>query len=784
MSLLSAPMRAQVNYTPYAFTTLAGKASIGSVDGLGDAARFALPDDVAVDRTGNLYVADTDNHTVRKITPDGTVTTLAGLAGVSGTTDGLGSAARFYWPAGIAVDSYGNVYVADTYNQTIRKITPGGLVTTLAGIAGSNGNIDGIGTAAAFNYPSGVAVDGAGNLYVSEIYNFDVCKITPAGAVTTLAGMAGAGGNSDGMGSAARFSNPNGVAVDAWGNIYVADTDNNRVCEITPGGTVSTLRTADGAVAYFHRPQKLGLDAAGNVYVSDSSSHRLLKLTAAGDLATFATLPTDLPLDPASGPYAVGVAVDALGNVYIADTGNSAIRRVTPGGVVTTVAGFGPGFGSADGAGSGARFYFPAGIATDASANLYVADSANHTIRKITLTGAVTTVAGLAGAAGAADGVGSAARFFSPAAVTLDSAGNLFVADTGNFTIRKISPAGVVTTVAGLAGAPGSVDAAGSAARFYSPQSLAVDATNNIYVADLGTARSPYATRAIRKIAPDGSVTTLTWLPLTIGVPPRPPLALSIAIDRAGNLYAADYYSAVVWTIAPDGTATILAGVAAYENTQSIDGPGEVARFTAPAGVAVDAQGNVYVTDSHAVRRISSQGVVTTLAGAANIFGSADGAGWAARFNGPSGLAKDNAGRLYVADTDNHTIRMGVAASAPVILAQPQSQAVAAGANAQFAVTVAGSPEPTLQWYRNGSAISSANASTLTLAGILSSDAGDYTVTASNDLGTVTSNKATLTVSAAGSGTSSSGGGGTMEAWLVVALALLALGRLVAYRRR
>ena len=785
MSLLSALACAQVTYTPYTFTTLAGKASIGSADGPREAARFSSPFDVTVDNAGNLYVADTDNHTVRKITPDGMVTTLAGLAGVSGSTDGVGSAARFYHPEGITVDIFGNVYVADTDNQTIRKITPGGLVTTLAGVAGSNGNMDGIGRAASFNWPSGVAVDGTGNVYVTEIFNYDVRKITPAGVVTTLAGQAGSSGNADGLGSDARFTDPGGVAVDAWGNIFVADTYNDRICKITPAGMVTTLRMADGTAAYFYRPQKLGLDVVGNVYVSDSLHHRILRLTTAGDLTTFANLPIDLPLeDPASVPYADGVAVDALGNVYVADTGNSAVRKITQSGVMTTVAGFGPGFGSTDGVGSVARFFYPAGVAADGAGNVYAADMANHTIRKIAPGGIVTTLAGLARSSGDADGTGSAARFNSPSAVAVDAVGNVYVADTGNGTIRKLTPAGVVSTLAGLAGSSGNIDATGSAARFSLPQSLAADAAGNVYVADIhqplqNFLRWSYYSE-IRKITAGGEVTTLATLSEVPGLVPPPPAALSLAIDRAGNLLAADFYTSVIWRISVDGTASIFAGTPTVYGGDSVDGTGAAARFTALSGIAVDAAGSVYVADCHAIRRIAPGGVVTTLAGVSELFGSADGTGSAARFNAPSGIAVDNAGRLYVADTDNQTIRMGVAASTPVILTQPQSQAVSVGANVQFSVTASGSPEPTLQWFRNGSAISGATGSTLTLAGVLSSDAGDYTVTASNDLGSVTSNKAALTIRAAAAASSSSGGGGgAMEAWFVVGLVMLGTARIM-----
>jgi sugar lactone lactonase YvrE len=774
MSLLSALVEAQVTYTPDAFTTLAGKASIGSADGPGEAARFSSPFDVAVDAAGNLYVADTNNHTIRKITPAGVVTTLAGLAGVSGSTDGAGSAARFYHPEGITVDLFGNVYVADTYNDTIRKITSGGLVTTLAGVAGYYGNTNGTGSAALFDYPSGVAVDGAGNVYATETYNYYVRKITPTGTVTTLAGSP----------DDAVFMGPGGVAVDAGGNIFVADTYNDRICKITPAGMVTTLRMADGTAAYFYRPQKLGLDAVGNVYVSDSLNHRILRLTTAGDLTIIATLPADLPQDPTSVPYADGVAVDAWGNVYVADTGNSAVRKITQSGVMTTVAGFGPGFGSTDGVGSVARFFYPAGVAADGAGNVYAADMANHTIRKIAPGGIVTTLAGLARSSGDADGTGSAARFNSPSAVAVDAVGNVYVADTGNGTIRKLTPAGVVSTLAGLAGSSGNIDATGSAARFSLPQSLAADAAGNVYVADIhqplqNFLRWSYYSE-IRKITAGGEVTTLATLSEVPGLVPPPPAALSLAIDRAGNLLAADFYTSVIWRISVDGTASIFAGTPTVYGGDSVDGTGAAARFTALSGIAVDAAGSVYVADCHAIRRIAPGGVVTTLAGVSELFGSADGTGSAARFNAPSGIAVDNAGRLYVADTDNQTIRMGVAASTPVILTQPQSQAVSVGANVQFSVTASGSPEPTLQWFRNGSAISGATGSTLTLAGVLSSDAGDYTVTASNDLGSVTSNKATLTIRAAAAASSSSGGGGgAMEAWFVVGLVMLGTARIM-----
>lgn len=219
---------AQSTYPPYAFSTLAGKAGFhGLLDGTGSAARFFFPNGVAADSAGNVYVADTKLNAIRKVTADGVVTTLAG--GTSGSADGTSTNAQFGTPTDVAVDSAGNVYVADYYNATIRKVTAGGVVTTLAGRAGEIGSADGSGNAARFHYPTDVAVDSAGNLYVADDNNSTIRQVTPGGAVTTLAGQAGHVGSTDGTGSAALFYNPHGVAVDDAGNLYVADYNNHTI---------------------------------------------------------------------------------------------------------------------------------------------------------------------------------------------------------------------------------------------------------------------------------------------------------------------------------------------------------------------------------------------------------------------------------------------------------------------------------------------------------------------------------------------------------------------------
>jgi hypothetical protein len=324
----------------YTFITLAGAANAGSQDGAGGAAGFNFEMGAASDKAGNVYVADTYNSTIRRISPDGMVTTVVGAAGVPGSANGVGSAARFLWPNGVAVKEDGTMYVADTYNNTIRKITPARSVSTLAGAAGVAGFADGVGGAARFSQPGAVAVDSNGVLYVADGGNNSIRRITPGGVVGTLAGWTNAG-YADGVGTNALLNGPAGVAVDGVGNVFVADTGNNTIRKIATNGVVSTLAGLAGT--------------AGHV-------------DGVGTNAQF------------NGP--AGVAVDVAGNVFVADTYNYTIRRVASDGTVTTIAGAPGQYGYQDGAGTNALFDLASGIAVDGRGNVYVADTDNNVIRK------------------------------------------------------------------------------------------------------------------------------------------------------------------------------------------------------------------------------------------------------------------------------------------------------------------------------------------------------------------------------------------------------------------
>jgi serine/threonine protein kinase len=315
--------------------TLAGQVGIrGYANGPGGQAEFHLPNNVALDRNGNVYVADTANNVIRKIAPNGVVSTFAGAAGEHGSADGTGRSARFWTPFGIAVDGMGNVYVADTGNNTIREISPSGIVSTLAGLAGRPGSEDGIGSTARFRNPWSVAVDSKNNVFVADMSNDTIRKIAPGGAVTTLAGQPGKSGSADGTGSGALFNDPFAVAVDNGENVYVSDTGNNTIRKITSSGVVTTLAglaghagnaNGIGSDARFSNPQGLVVEGAGNIYVADTGNSLIRKITATGRVMTLAGGNVQFK-NPG------GVAVDEAGNIYVGDSGNECVRKMVPSG--------------------------------------------------------------------------------------------------------------------------------------------------------------------------------------------------------------------------------------------------------------------------------------------------------------------------------------------------------------------------------------------------------------------------------------------------------------------
>jgi sugar lactone lactonase YvrE len=503
-------------------------------------ALFNAPKGIAADAAGNLYVADSGNSVIRMITPAGVASTLAGSS-TFGFADGPATLANFSNIAGIAVDGAGNVYVGDWSPRRVRRIsaspyayTAGGYLVGLANggsvILRNNGGDNLTLTAnGVFSFPTPMNRATSYNVTIGTQPAGQACTVTngsgafTAGnvfsvkvncaAVSTLAGQATAG-YADATGAAAQFrlasllsTDSTGIALDSAGNVYVADTFNNMIRKVTPAGVVTTLAgattagfaDATGTAARFNGPRGVAVDGAGNVYVGDTGNHRIRKVTAAGVVTTFAGSGTAAYND-ATGTAAHffmprGLALDSSGNLYVADTGNHTIRQITPAGVVSRLAGSNTGGNCANGTGAAAGFFDPSAVAVDAGGNVYVADSQNHAIRKITPAGVVTTVAGsfeCFSQAGYRDSTGTGTEFRFPAGVALDAAGTVYVADYNNSVIRRINPAGTVTTLVGTTF--GYTEGNGATAQLRFPGAITVDASGTLYVADQGN-------NAIRKIA-------------------------------------------------------------------------------------------------------------------------------------------------------------------------------------------------------------------------------------------------------------------------------------------
>lgn len=685
--------------------TLAGSAATGSADGQGAAASFNQPLGITVDGTGTIYVSDTKNNTIRMVTQAGQVTLFAGTNGVAGLTNATGAAAKFSSPAGIAVDQNGNLFVADMGNRVIRKITPAGVVTTFSAGAGAGGG------SGAFTKPVGIAVDLNGNVYVADAGSNSIYKLTPAGVIIALAGN-GAAGSANGQGAAASFNDPSGISVDPYGNVYVADQGNNLIRKITPAGLVTTLAgsgaagAANGALtsASFNHPDALSADVFGNVYVTDFNNRIVREIVTTGYTIS-PGLPPGLTFNGKTGiisgtptaispttiytvtAYNIGgssstqisitvsdkqippvpppdISYTPPTNVYKVNTTITPLVPVNKGGILTnkvfgkttTLAGTGVA-GADDGPGASATFSQPFGVATDTKGNIYVVDHLNNVIRKITPAGVVTTLAG-SGIIGRADGTGTAASFNQPTGIAVDVAGNVYVADVSNNLIRKITPAGVVTTLAG-SGELGAADGTGTAATFSNPSGLAVDASGNIYVADLSNNR-------IRKITPGGVVTTLAGTGIS-GAIDGPGASATfnqpygVAVDAKGNVYVADWGNNLIRKITPAGVVTTIAGSgkAGYA-----DGKGAEASFNKPFGLTIDENGNIYVVDTgnERIRKISPDGLVTTVAGDGTK-GAINGDASTTDFYQPTGIVSDGAGNVYVADEFNNMIRQVVIVS-------------------------------------------------------------------------------------------------------------------------
>ena len=564
-----------------------------------------------------------------------TLSVFAGLLQAAGSRDGAGVAAQFRQPGGAVQDSGGSIYVADTGNHTIRRITPQGVVTTFAGTAGQAGSADGTGTAARFSSPAGLALDAGGTLYVADSANHAVRRISAAGAVTTVASMPDA---------------PLKLALDGAGGIYVLSAQ--AVRRLAADGSIATLPVQPGAGAPANQPFGLGfsgiaVDASGNVFVADAATPGFA--SGIGTVRKLDPQGRALPFGAAADglvriAFPVDIALDGAGRLLVANNGRQSftprvsfsyrsLLRIEPDGTRSVVAGADEDGRTVDGPAMQARFGDPRAIASGPGGQVVVVETGRNAVRLVDAQGTVTSLAGGDGA-GQADGASAQARFDGPEGIAAASDGSLYVAERTGRTVRRISPAGVVTTWAPptlstlerrvsvavdregtvylgysafasferpvyTVAAGGSITFVANATTDGSSNAIAVDASGNLILAEPD---------GVKAVASDGSKRVLA-----AGVN-----AIALAADATGAVYFATR-DGTVGAVFASGQVAILAGMAAQAGDQ--DGIGASARFRLPRALAADAAGVLYVADGLRIRRVGTDGTVTSIADLATLDG-------------------------------------------------------------------------------------------------------------------------------------------------------------------
>ncbi len=582
------------------------------------------------------------------------------VAGSDNSGDGgQALSAALSQPEGIAVDGLGNVYFADAAVSRVRKIAKDGSIQIIAGtgVAGFAGD-GGPATSALLNQPYGLALDAAGNLYIADLGNARVRKVGTDGIIQTVAGGGLLPATSTGQGgpaTSAQLAQPRNVAFDASGSLYISDFGANQLYQLASNGILSLVAGTGKAgfsgvgtsalLAQLNAPAGLTVDPTGAIYFADSGNNRVRKVYNGVIITVFNTPgPTGVALDStgmlwvAAASYfgsliqqtagiasARDVALGRAGDIYI--TSGVFVMEIPSGGIVTTIAGSGttPNFAGDGGPATAAQLNFPSGIAVDSSGNWYIADTSNNRIRKVTPAGVISTIAG----------TGAPSELNSPRAVAVDSSNNLYIADTGNNVVRMLTPSGTMTSIA---------------TQLNNPVSVAVDSQGSVYIADSGNNRIVQVT---------AQETSSTFAKIN-----RP---LAVAVDASGNVVVAD--ATQVWQVASDGTPSSL-----------------ITGLTSPGAMAFAADSTLFIADTGAnvIRQLSTSGVLTAIAGTGKAGFSGDGnPALAAQLNAPAGIAMGANGTILAADSLNNRIRSltpSSAASDTATVAVVNGASLAAGA--------------------------------------------------------------------------------------------------------
>lgn len=664
----------------YVLSTLAGGVP-PPTPAIATSASIYPPSGIAVDSSGNVFF--NSGECVFRLDPSGNLTRVAGnsRSGYSGdggpalsaqiTVGSVGGSTS----SGLAIDGSGNLYTAELENYRVRKISANGIIATIAGNGVPQPNGDG-GPAvnASIGFPSIVAVDGAGNVFIADQGYGLVRKVSTNGIITTVAGGGSSAGTDGAQATSINILETMGVAVDSSGNLFLSDNGHNRILKVTASGTIVTVAgtgtagfSGDGGpatAAQIAAPTRLALDAAGNLYFVDSRNFRVRRISTGGTIATVAgggtTFPADsIPATQAGLPDLKAIAVDSQANLYLAAQW---IQKVTTDGVIHVIAGNGTyNFSGNGGPATAAQLWEPGDVAIDATGGILIADTWNNMVRRAGPNGTINAVAGNGICSSSGDGgVAIQTPLCSPGGVALDSSGNLFVSETPNNRIRKVSSAGTITTVAG-SGAQGSSGDGGTAtsASLNYPVGVAIDGSGNLFIADYGNNR-------VRKVSNGGVITTVAGTGVQGfsgdgGQATAAQLAfpITVAVDAAGDLLIADAANSRVRKVTPNGVISTFAGNGT--NVYPGDGvPAVNAGIGQPQGLALDTSGNVFISavgNGAAVFRVASSGTIMKIAGPGpgGLTVSGDGvpASTASLGLPAGGLRVDSSGRIYLADEYN-----------------------------------------------------------------------------------------------------------------------------------
>ncbi|PQJ09723.1 hypothetical protein CJD36_017490 [Flavipsychrobacter stenotrophus] len=607
-------------------STFAGSGTMGygGDGGPATAASLSIVTGMCIDAAGNIYLADAGNNRVRKITPAALITTVAGNGTAGYAGDGASAVlANLTSPSDVAIDISGNLYIADRDNHCIRKVNAGGIISTVAGLGSPGFTGDGsAATLGRLNLPTGIAVDAAGNLYIADQMNGRIRQVNTSGDFSTIAGTGVTGYNGDGVAATvADLHQPAKVSVDGSGNVYISDFANNRIRIVDPSATINTLAgngtagfSGDGAAAtgaMINHPAGLYPDGSGRLYFADADNNRIRMIDGTGIINTIAGVDRYLgdggPATSADLLTPSYMCIDKAGNLYFSEPNGYRVRKLTSAGIISTYAGNGINAYTGDGGpATAASLYQPEAVTIDTSGNLFIS-MFDGVIRKVTPSGTISTFAGNGALGFCGDGSPAISACIGTQGMVMDTTGIMYLSEGGFARIRTINTAGIINTIGGI-GSPGYSGDGGAAtdAKLAYPLGIQVDDSGNVYVADQNNS-------AIRKITPSGNISTIAGTGVASFSGDNGPAVIaelhypsSFTLAKHNSILISDGWNNRIRVVTTDGMINTIAGTGAYG--YSGDGGNPLsAELWLPAGITTDTAGNIYFIDAgtYVIRKIS-----------------------------------------------------------------------------------------------------------------------------------------------------------------------------------